>query len=100
LFSPEEYGEWRFCDDGKLFEVVERIPSRAKLAVMMDSHKSAAEDILPKKDSLTLGRLHGMLKIISATSMSRLISNNRRIIFCKILFLKFSNYLCIKIKFC
>jgi 4-hydroxy 2-oxovalerate aldolase len=51
LFSPEEYGEWRFCDDSRLFEVIEGIPSRAKVAVMMDSHKSNTEDILPKKDS-------------------------------------------------
>lgn len=51
LFSPSEYGEWRFCDDEKLFEVTDGIPSRAKLAVMMDSHKSKIDDIKPKSES-------------------------------------------------
>jgi 4-hydroxy 2-oxovalerate aldolase len=51
MFSPAEYGEWRFCDDDKLREVVDGIETTTKLAVMMDSHKSSIDDILPKDKS-------------------------------------------------
>ncbi|MFW6133247.1 MAG: aldolase catalytic domain-containing protein [Planctomycetota bacterium] len=52
MFSPDEYGPWRFCDDSQLAEVTEGIdPGATKLAVMMDAHKSTADDILPHEDS-------------------------------------------------
>ncbi|MBU1078203.1 MAG: aldolase catalytic domain-containing protein [Spirochaetes bacterium] len=52
LFSPEKYGLWRFCDDDVLKKVVSGIkPKNTKLAIMMDAHKSDAEDIKPKKES-------------------------------------------------
>lgn len=51
MFSPKEYGDWRFCDDEKLKEVVDGIESKTKLAVMMDAHKSKIDDILPKEQS-------------------------------------------------
>ncbi len=52
MFSPKEYGDWRFCDDKKLKEVIDGIDSKnTKLAVMMDAHKSSADDIKPKDQS-------------------------------------------------
>jgi 4-hydroxy 2-oxovalerate aldolase len=52
IFSPKDYGEWRFCDDDKLKEVIDGVePNTTKLAVMMDSHKSNIDDILPKEKS-------------------------------------------------
>ncbi|MBS3733432.1 MAG: aldolase catalytic domain-containing protein [Phycisphaerae bacterium] len=52
MFSPDEYGPWRFSDDSQLTEVTEGIdPGATKLAVMMDAHKSTPDDILPGEDS-------------------------------------------------
>lgn len=51
MFDPDEFGPWRFCDDDLLHEVVGEKESNTKLAVMMDAHKSFAEDILPREES-------------------------------------------------
>jgi 4-hydroxy 2-oxovalerate aldolase len=52
-FSREKYGAWRFCDESDLKAAIDGIDSRAtKLAVMMDAHKSYADDIIPKSESV------------------------------------------------
>jgi Isopropylmalate/homocitrate/citramalate synthases len=52
FFSPQEYGEWRFCDEDMLKKATEGIPKTAKLAFMQDAHKAFAEDVLPKSESI------------------------------------------------
>ncbi len=53
MFSPEEFGPWRFCDDSQMAEVTDGVdPGYTKLAVMMDAHKSAPEDIKPRDESV------------------------------------------------
>ncbi|OGS21491.1 MAG: nucleoid-structuring protein H-NS [Elusimicrobia bacterium RIFOXYA2_FULL_39_19] len=53
MFSVNEYGLWRFCDEESLRKATEGIDSKGtKLAVMQDSHKAFAEDLLPKKESV------------------------------------------------
>ena len=52
-FSVKEYGLWRFCDEEDLRKVVDGIKSdKTKIAIMQDSHKAVAEDVLAKKDSV------------------------------------------------
>ncbi len=52
-FSRDKYGAWRFCDEADLKKAIDGIDSRAtKIAVMMDAHKSYAEDIIPKSESV------------------------------------------------
>jgi 4-hydroxy 2-oxovalerate aldolase len=51
MFSPSEYGPWRFCDDENLKKVVDGIESETKLSVMMDAHKSTVKDIKPREQS-------------------------------------------------
>jgi 4-hydroxy 2-oxovalerate aldolase len=52
MFSPDEYGEWRFCSDENLFSVTEGIDSNgAKIAVMQDAHKAFEEDVFNKSES-------------------------------------------------
>ena len=47
MFSPEEFGPWRFCDEEMLRKVTDGIdPGDTKLAVMQDAHKAKAEDML------------------------------------------------------
>jgi len=53
MFSPDKYGAWRFCDDALLKKIVdkEKYPN-TQIAVMMDSHKSEIEDIIPREESV------------------------------------------------
>jgi 4-hydroxy 2-oxovalerate aldolase len=52
IFSPEEFGPWRFCDEEDLRKVVGDIESDTKIAVMMDAHKCDPNDLLPKDQSV------------------------------------------------
>lgn len=53
LLSTDDFGAWRFCEESDLLAVTTGIePRGTKLAVMMDSHKSMAEDLKPKKESV------------------------------------------------
>lgn len=51
IFSPDDFGPWRFCDDEVLKKVVDGIETETKIAVMMDAHKSDVDDIKPKDQS-------------------------------------------------
>lgn len=53
MFSVDEYGPWRFCDEENLKKVVDGKKSgTTKIAVMQDAHKALAEDLLPKEKSV------------------------------------------------
>lgn len=52
-FSRDKFGAWRFCNEEDLKKAIDGIDPRAtKLAVMMDAHKSYAEDVIPKSESV------------------------------------------------
>ncbi len=51
MFSPKEFGPWRFCDDEDLKKIVDGIETETKLSVMMDAHKSSISDIMPSEGS-------------------------------------------------
>jgi len=53
MFSPADFGPWRFCDEEMLRKVTDGIDSgETKVAVMQDAHKAVAEDILPADESV------------------------------------------------
>jgi len=52
LFSTEEFGPWRFCDEGRLRKVTEGIESDLKLSVMLDVGRTDEDDILPADQSI------------------------------------------------
>jgi len=53
MFSTDEYGAWRFCDEEDLKRVTDGIdPDGTKLAVMMDAHKSFPQDVIPADESV------------------------------------------------
>lgn len=52
MFSPDEYGAWRFCDEDMLRKATDGIESDTRIAVMQDAHKAVAEDVLPKEESV------------------------------------------------
>jgi len=53
MFSPDEFGRWRFCDEEDLRAATEGIdPQGTRIAVMQDAHKASADDLLPKSESV------------------------------------------------
>jgi 4-hydroxy 2-oxovalerate aldolase len=51
LFSPKEYGKWKFCADQDIAEVIRGIKSQTKISVMVDVDRVDVDDVVPKKDS-------------------------------------------------
>jgi len=53
MFSPDQFGPWRFCDEDKLREATDGIdPRGTKIAIMQDAHKADPDDILPAEESV------------------------------------------------
>ncbi len=53
MFDPKEFGLWRFCDEDQLRKATDGIdPGNTKISVMMDAHKSFAEDLAPCDESV------------------------------------------------
>lgn len=51
LFSPKEYGKWKFCNDQDIREMTQGIESATKISVMVDVDRVDVDDVLPKQDS-------------------------------------------------
>ncbi len=51
LFSPQEYGKWKFCNDEDIKQVIDGIESKTKISVMVDVDRVDIEDIKPSKES-------------------------------------------------
>lgn len=49
LFSPKEYGKWKFCDDDDIARAIEGVESKTKIAVMVDVDRVDVEDVKPRK---------------------------------------------------
>jgi len=51
LFSSEEFGAWKFCDDEDLKKVTDGIESNAKISVMVDVGRVDLDDVKPASQS-------------------------------------------------
>ncbi|MBU2540658.1 MAG: aldolase catalytic domain-containing protein [Candidatus Omnitrophica bacterium] len=51
LFSTDEYGLWKFCDDDEIRKVIEGIESQTKISVMVDVGRVNIQDIRPASES-------------------------------------------------
>lgn len=51
LFSPKEFGRWKFCDDEDINKVIDDIESHTKISVMVDVDRVDIDDIKPRKES-------------------------------------------------
>ncbi len=51
LFSPQEHGKWKFCNDEDIKRIIDGIESQTKISVMVDVDRVDIEDIKPKKES-------------------------------------------------
>lgn len=52
LFSTQEYGKWKFCDEDDIKKAIDGIPSKTKLSIMVDVDRVDVEDVRPKKESV------------------------------------------------
>lgn len=51
LFSPEEYGPWKFCDDDVIHNIIDGIESDTRISVMVDVGRVNLDDIKPADES-------------------------------------------------
>ncbi|MDO8603781.1 MAG: aldolase catalytic domain-containing protein [Candidatus Omnitrophota bacterium] len=51
LFSPKEYGAWKFCDDEDIRKVIEGVESKTKISVMVDIGRVNIDDVKPASES-------------------------------------------------
>jgi len=51
LFSPSEYGHWKFCDDEEIKKVIDGVESNTKLSVMVDIGRVNVDEIKPASES-------------------------------------------------
>ena len=51
LFSPKDFGKWKFCEDSDIEKIISGIKSKTKISVMVDVDRVDIEDIKPKKES-------------------------------------------------
>ena len=53
VYSPDEYGDWKFCDEENIRRIVGDNPTGLKLCAMADAERCDYKtDILPKADSV------------------------------------------------
>jgi 4-hydroxy 2-oxovalerate aldolase len=52
LFSPKDYGKWKFCDEDDIKKTIDGIPSKTKLSIMVDVDRVDLDDVPNKKDSV------------------------------------------------
>jgi 4-hydroxy 2-oxovalerate aldolase len=51
LFSQQEYGLWKFCDDDEIRNIIDGVESHTKISVMVDVGRVKIEDVPKKKES-------------------------------------------------
>ncbi|MBW2220202.1 MAG: aldolase catalytic domain-containing protein [Deltaproteobacteria bacterium] len=51
MFSPDEYGAWKFCDDEDILRVTDGIESNSKISVMADVGRVDMDAIKPASES-------------------------------------------------
>lgn len=51
LFSPKDYGKWKFCDDDVIEKTIEGVESKTKISIMVDIDRVDPDDVKPKKQS-------------------------------------------------
>ncbi|MBN2406278.1 MAG: aldolase catalytic domain-containing protein [Elusimicrobia bacterium] len=51
LFSPDEYGEWKFCDDDVIKEITDGVDSDTRISVMVDVGRVDPDEIRPAAES-------------------------------------------------
>jgi len=65
LFSPKDFGKWKFCDDDIIRKIIDGIESQTKISVMVDVDRVDMDDVAARKDSpVTMVRVASYVKDI------------------------------------
>lgn len=51
MFSPKEYGAWKYCDDDKISEIIDGVESDLKISIMVDAHRVKEQEFRPVDQS-------------------------------------------------
>ncbi|MBU0549615.1 MAG: aldolase catalytic domain-containing protein [Candidatus Omnitrophica bacterium] len=51
LFSTEEYGAWKLCDDEEIKKITDGVESNTKISIMVDVGRVDIDDVLPASES-------------------------------------------------
>jgi 4-hydroxy 2-oxovalerate aldolase len=51
LYSPDEYGAWKYCDDEKIKQIIDGIESDMKISIMVDSYRVKEQEFAPADQS-------------------------------------------------
>jgi 4-hydroxy 2-oxovalerate aldolase len=51
LFSENEYGAWKFCDDEVIKRIIDGVESKTKISIMVDVGRVELDDVKPRKQS-------------------------------------------------
>ena len=51
LYSPKDYGDWKYCDDHKIREIIDGIESDMKISIMVDSYRVKEQQFAPANES-------------------------------------------------
>lgn len=51
LFSPKDFGKWKFCDDDIIRKITDGIKSETKISVMVDVDRVDMDDVVERKNS-------------------------------------------------
>ena len=60
LFSPKDFGKWKFCDDDTIRKIIDGIESQTKISVMVDVDRVDMDDVVDRKNSPV-----GMVRVAS-----------------------------------
>jgi len=51
ISPPSKYGEWKYCDDDKIRQIIDGIESNVKISIMVDAHRVAEQEFKPVDQS-------------------------------------------------
>jgi 4-hydroxy 2-oxovalerate aldolase len=51
LYPPKDFGDWKYCDDDKIRQIIDGIESNMKISIMVDSYRVKEQHFAPADQS-------------------------------------------------
>jgi 4-hydroxy 2-oxovalerate aldolase len=51
LYPPKDFGDWKYCDDDKIRQIIDGIESDMKISIMVDSYRVKEQQFAPADES-------------------------------------------------
>jgi 4-hydroxy 2-oxovalerate aldolase len=51
ISTPAKYGDWKYCDDDKISQIIDGIESETKISIMIDAHRIQEQEFKPADQS-------------------------------------------------